>query len=158
MSQINLNDYYKKHSNNKEWLKTLSRFPEELQREIIVERPDGSKEDIEEINGFCLNNPKPITVKTKDILNSTLKSDEKFLSRLPQEVVDVINKKWGVKGRSETVYDPNPDRYFKYAKMSSATAKPSILFDGVIGWGVGRFVASLIRGDETIKIWDIKSC
>ena len=52
MSSIDLQGYFKKNSNNKEWIDILSKFPEELQREIIDERREGSKEDIEEIKTY----------------------------------------------------------------------------------------------------------
>jgi hypothetical protein len=155
MSAINLQSYYQQHANNKEWLRILSKFPEELQREIIDERPEGNKEDIEEIKQLKLISPQPITVNTKDVLQSTLKVDN-FLNRTPQEVVDVINKNWGTQGKTEIVYDQNPQRYFQYAKMSSSTAKPSIMVNNVIEWGIGRFIATLIRGDKTINVWNMK--
>ena len=47
MLVIDLQEYYKKHENNKEWLRILFKFPEELQREIIDERGEGIKYDIE---------------------------------------------------------------------------------------------------------------
>lgn len=156
MSRININAYYEKHKNNREWLNILSRFPEELQREIIVERPDGNQEDIDELKGWELKSQQPITLNTNDVLQSTLANDDKTLSRLPQDVVDVINKNWGTKGKTGTVYDQNPQRYFQYAKMLANTAKPSVMVNDEIVWGVGRFVAALIRGDKTIKVWDIK--
>ena len=156
MSAINLQSYYQEHTNNKEWLSILSKFPEELQREIIDERPKGDKEDIEEIKQLKLISPQPITVNTADVLRTTLVDDKLFLSRIPQEVVDVINKNWGTNEKTKTIYDQNPQRYFQYAKMSSSTAKPSIMINNVIEWGVGRFIATLIRGDKTINVWNIK--
>ena len=154
MSKIDLQSYYSKNQNNKEWIQILSQFPQELQREIIDERPNGTKEDIEEIRPFKLNGNKPIAVDIKN----TLRNKENFnvLTRLPQDVVNVINQNWGTNGKSIKVYDPNPERYFKYAKMPSSTAKPSIMINGVIEFGVGRYVAALIRGDKTINVWDIR--
>ena len=156
MSAINLESYYQQHANNKDWLSVLSKFPEELQREIIVERPKGDKEDIEEIKQYKLISPQPISVNTKDVLQSTLSQDN-LLSRLPQEVVDVINQKWGTQGKTETVYDQNPQRYFEYAKMPASTAKPSVLLNNAIVWGTARFVAALLRGDKTLKAWNMRN-
>lgn len=153
MSAIDLQGYYKKHENNKEWLRILSKFPEELQREIIDERGEGTKEDIEEFRHYVLNGTQPINVNIKDILKINFDS----LERTPQEVLDVINKKWGINAKTVKVYDPNPNRYFEYAKMNPSTAKPSVMFDGYIGWGVGRFIAALVRGDKTIKVWDLRT-
>jgi len=157
MSLINLKDYYKKNYNNKEWLNILQKFPEELQREIIDELPKGNVENIELLKHWQLIDDKPISVNTDDILRTTLLQDKPFLGRLPKDVVDVINKNWKTKGKSKIVYDKNPQRYFQYAKMSERTAKPSVVVNGVVEWGVGRFVAALIRGDKKIKIWNIKS-
>lgn len=153
MSAIDLQGYYKKHENNKEWLEVLSKFPELLQREIIDERPEGDKSDVEEFKNYKLVNNNPIEVNIKDILKDNLDS----LTRTPQDILDVINKKWGTNIKTSKVYDPNPSRYFKYAKMNPSTAKPSVMFDGFIGWGVGRFIAALIRGDKTIKVWDLRT-
>lgn len=153
MSAIDLQGYYKKHENNKEWLQILSKFPEGLQREIIVERGEGTKDDIDELKKYTLKSNQPINVNIKDMLKTNID----LLERTPQEVLDVINKKWGINAKTVKVYDPNPDRYFKYAKMNPSTAKPSVMFDGCIGWGVGRFIAALVRGDKTIKVWDLRS-
>jgi hypothetical protein len=79
------------------------------------------------------------------------------LTRTPQEVLDVINKKHGTSVKTTKVYDPNPSRYFEYAKMNPATAKPSVMLDGFIGWGVGRFIAALVRGDKILKVWDLRT-
>ncbi len=153
MSSIDLQGYYKKHANNKEWLQILSKFPEGLQREIIDERGEGTKDDIEEFKNYVLNGTQPISVNIKDILKTNFDS----LKRTPQEVLDVINKKWGINAKTVKVYDPNPNRYFEYSKMNPTTAKPSVMFDGYIGWGVGRFIATLVRGDKTMKVWDLRT-
>jgi hypothetical protein len=153
MSSIDLQGYYKKHANNKEWLQILSKFPEGLQREIIDERGEGTKDDIEEFKNYVLNGTQPISVNIKDILKTNFDS----LKRTPQEVLDVINKKWGINAKTVKVYDPNPNRYFEYSKMNPTTAKPSVMFDGYIGWGVGRFIAALVRGDKTMKVWDLRT-
>jgi len=153
MSSIDLQGYFKKNSNNKEWIDILSKFPEELQREIIDERREGSKEDIEEIKNWILLDNKPKTVNIKNILNNNLD----ILNNLPQEVLDVINKKWNLNAKTVKVYDQNPKRYFEYAKMSSLTAKPSVMVDGELYWGIGRFVSALLRGDQKIQVWDLRN-
>lgn len=153
MSAIDLKNYYQKHANNKEWLEILSRFPEELQREIIDERGEGNSDDIEEFKNYYLNSKQPIDVKLKDIIQKNIDA----LERIPQEVLNIINQKWVLNVKTLKVYDPNPDRYLQYAKMNPETAKPSIMFDGYIGWGVGRFIAALIRGDKTIRVWDLRT-
>ena len=110
----------------------------------------------EEIKQLELISPQPISVNTADVLQSTLKVDN-LLSRLPQEVVDVINQKWGTQGKTETIYDQNPQRYFQYAKMPASTAKPSVLLNNAVVWGTARFVAALLRGDKTLKVWNMRN-
>jgi len=153
MSSINLDQ--KKSTYSKEYLKILNRFPETLQREIIDERPKGDQADIDELKGWRLNKKTPYNIP----LNKLLKNPENLdsISRTPKEVVNKINLNWGTKVKPGTVYDQNPGRYFEYAtKFSGDTAKPSIMVNGVIAWGVGRFIAALLRGDKTIKVWDIQ--
>lgn len=153
MSSVNLKDYYERHADNREWLEIISKFPEGLQREIAVEREDVEREDIEQFRNYNLQGNSPITVNLGAVLKNNLES----LERVPQEVLDVINKKWGTKARTVTVYDQDPDRYFRYSEMKSNTAKPSVMVDGEIIWGVGRFIASLVRGDKSIAVWDLRS-
>ena len=147
------NHYGRKRPENKQWLKLLSRFPEGLQREIIDERVGGTSEDVAELRNYVLNGKAPISVNISDILKYNLST----LERVPQEVVDIINHKWGTNAKTVTVFDSNPARYLEYSKMNPATTKPSVMFDGVIEWGVGRFIAALVRGDKTIKVWDLRT-
>ena len=135
------------------WFKLISQFPEGLQDEINQERPNGEDEAIEEMESFYLVSKEPIEFKLSNIVDDNLFG----LTRVPQDVLDVINKKWELNVKTEIVYDENPDRYFKYSKMPNHTAKPSVMFDGEIGWGWGRFIAALIRGDKTILAWELRS-
>jgi hypothetical protein len=153
MSLINLEKYYKDNSDKKEWLQILSKFPKELQREIIDERPNPIEDDIKMISSWSLNNDKPIKVDMKKLLSNKLNLDS--VGRTPQDVIDHINKKWGLNVKSIGLYDQNPDRYFKYAKLPQSTAKPSVMVDGEVIWGVGRFIASLIRGDKYMYVWSL---
>lgn len=155
MSSIDLKPYYQKHSDNKEWLQILSKFPETLQREIVDEYPEGDSRDIEEIKKWNLNGSSPVKISTSNLLKN--KENLGSISRTPQDVIDHINKVWGLGVKQTQVYDQNPSRYFKYAKMSPATAKPSVMVNGEIIWGVARFISALIRGDKTINVWDIKA-
>jgi hypothetical protein len=153
MSLINLEKYYKDNSDKKEWLQILSKFPKELQREIIDERPNPIEDDIKMISSWSLNNDKPIKVDMKKLLSNKLNLDS--VGRTPQDVIDHINKKWGLNVKSIGLYDQNPDRYFKYAKLPQSTAKPSVMVDSEVIWGVGRFIASLIRGDKYMYVWSL---
>ena len=130
----------------------LNRFPEDLQRELAVERKN-PQEFIEDFGGYHLNSPNPIEIDLKGELNKTHTIDT--MSRTPQDVVDVINDKWNTNFESVKVIDPNPDRYFEYAELSPDTAPPSLMVNDEILYGIARFVSALLRGDKTIKVWDI---
>ena len=154
MSSIDLKK--KQGEYNQEYLEILSRFPEELQREIIDERPKGDNLDIEELKGWKLNNPNPIEISLSDLIKK--ESTKGSVSRTNQEVVDIINQNWNTSIKlAKKLYDSNPERYMKDAEQfDGSTAPPSIMVNGDVIWGVGRMVAALIRPDKTIKVWDIK--
>jgi len=155
MSAIDLQKYYQQHANNKEWLQILSKFPEDLQREIIDERGEGNAEEIADLKRYTLKRNAPTNVNLRDLLKN--KDNLETLGRVPQEILNIINQKWGTNAKTVKVYEQNPNRLLEYAKMDPATAKPSVMFDGEIGWGVGRFVAALIRGDKTMPVWDLRA-
>jgi hypothetical protein len=151
MDDIPLEQFKK---DNPEVVEILNRFPEPLQRELAVERKN-PKEFVEEHgNWYIRDKDQPlITMEVKNILDD--KETKAIVSRTPQDVVDAINKQWGTNFVGGEVYDPNPDRYFKYANFPAETADPSVMVNYDILYGVGRLVAALIRGDKTIKVWDI---
>ena len=154
MSDINLEK--RKGGYNEEYLEILNRFPEDLQREIIDERPNGSQEDIDELKGWYLVKNKPYNISLSELLGK--EENMEAIERTPKEVIDKINTDWGLNVKPGKVYDPNPDRYFKYAnEFSGDTAKPSIMVNGEVVWGMARFISSLLRGDKTIKVWDIEN-
>jgi len=152
---IKLTSYRLKHKNNTKWLNTLSYFPKLLQYEISIERPNGTRDDIEEIKKWKLKSPQPIMITNYDLLESEINLDT--ISRCPGNVINYINKKWGLSVLQGYNYDKNNDRYFKYANLPSETANPSVMLNGEIIWGVGRFIASLIRGDKFLTVWNIIS-
>ena len=147
-----LEDLMKIAAVGNEWQAILSRFPKELQREIALER-GGTSEDIKELQNWQLLQPQPVEVPIKPLLIK----NRWLLVHLPENVVKVINEKWGLQLTPEVVYDRTPQRYEQYAKMPGNTAQPSILVDGQIYWGVGRFVAALMRGDKTIRVWNVSA-
>ena len=154
MSDINLEK--KRESYSEEYLEILNRFPEELQREIIDERPKGDKQDIDELKGWYLRKDKPYDISLSTLLKKEV--NKGAIERTPKEVVDKINTDWDLDVKPGKVYDPNPDRYFKYAKeFSGETASPSVMVNGEVVWGMGRMIAALIRGDKTLKVWDIEN-
>jgi len=175
MSSITLDKKKQEYmdSGNLEWLEILERFPETLQREIIDERPEGTQESIDEIKNWRLVSNEPIKVPLIDLLDN----EENFLaiSRTPLKVMEKIrnnpkykNKLSNIKHISHTdigkgyglkpgeIFDPKPDRYFKYAEFDGDTAKPSVMVNDIIHWGQGRFMAALLRGDDYLNVWNIK--
>ena len=137
---------------NPEVIQILDRFPETLQRELAVERKN-PQEFVKDFGNYYLNSEEPIEIYLEDELHKEYTIDT--MSRTPQDVVDVINDTWDTDFESEEVFDPNPSRYFEYAELSPDTAPPSLMVNGEISYGVARFVAALLRGDETLEVWDI---
>ena len=137
------------------WEEILSKFPKDLQAEIVDER--GSlKDDPETLNwlsSWHLASRTPVEVK---IDKSLILKHSDVLQNMAKEVLDKINANWGTDLISSgKVHDPNPDRYEKYSKLPANTAKPSIMVDGEIIWGVGRFIAACLRKDSSIRVWKI---
>ena len=71
--------------------------------------------------------------------------------RLNEGPEDMLNYGWTDK------YDLRPERLMQYAKLPTSTAKPSVMVNGQIYWGVGRYLAALIRGDKQLKVWNVTS-
>jgi len=137
------------------WEEVLATYPKDLQDEFRDERPNPNEEDVREAERYTLKSKTPVTVNITDLLKNS--ENLGSISRCPTEVVDAINLKWGLSVKPGKVYDQRPERYFQYAKMPSATAKPSVMFNGSIEWGVGRFIAALLRGEKTLKVWDLRT-
>ena len=152
MDEVPLSQIIGDNVNNEEFMEILNRFPEKLQRELLDERPK-PEDFIEEFKSYHLNSPEPIEIYLEDELNKDHTIDT--MSRTPEDVVDTINDEWDTDYESIEVYDPNPDRYFEYANFPGSTAKPSLMVNGEIAFGVARFVAALLRGDEKLRVWDI---
>jgi len=137
-----------------EWKKILSKFPEQLQQELREERPTPDQEDIECFKSFNLVNPESISV----VLNPEfLEKNRINILRCSPDVIEEINNKWGTSFNvgSSKVYDQNPDRVRKYSQMPPETAQPSVLVDGEIMFGVGRFIAALLRKDSELQVWNL---
>ena len=154
MDNVDLQAYYKKNEKFKDWIAKLKSFPEALQKEFVAELND-SKDEPNVYKKLVLVSKEPVSVKNKDLVSKA--SDVQNLSK---EYLDIINKKWNVKWHDKNDPKKPPDddqRYMKYAKMPASSAKPSIMIDGVLTFGKGRWIASLLRGDETIKVWELKT-
>ena len=142
-----------KEINNKWKSELYQRFPKIFADEILNERPNGTEEDRKEISGWILNPSNPMLVKVSNLLKNNYNSS--YISHTPKQVIDHINRIWGMNIQPKQIYDIRPERYFQYAKMPASTANPSILINGKIYWGVGRFIASVIRKDASMKVWNV---
>ena len=154
MDQVDLLAYFEKHKDNINWINSIMRFPEPLQREIIVERPDGSEKSIRELSTWILTDSHPKLVEMEILLRHPINIEQ--LAKTPKDTVDEINRLWNTNIPYGTVYDKNPGRYWECArKFTFETAKPSVLFNGRLYWGVGRFTSGLLRKDRFLRVWDI---
>ena len=174
ISEIDLEGYKKKavEEGNNEWVEILDRFPDEFQREIIDERPEGSKSDINLIGNWELDPNYPVTMNLLNLLQT--KSVKEAIGRTPRHVMEMIKtnpryrleledvkhvsdtevgREFGLK--SGEIFDQNPERDEEYANYDAKTAEPSTMVNGEMYWGMGRLIAALLRGDLTIKVWSI---
>jgi len=135
------------------WEKILSKFPDQLQEEFRDERPNPNQEDIEQFGSFRLLASDPVSIP----LGELLKNNEGNIFSSPPDIIKEINEKWGTRFdvSLSKVYDQNPDRLRRYSLMSSETACPSVMVDGEILFGVGRFIAALLRKDKDLKVWKL---
>jgi hypothetical protein len=135
------------------WKKFISSLPPQLAREFVDERPVPNQEDIDWFTPLRLKNPQPVAVSVADLLRHP--ENQGSIGRSPDDVIDAVNQQWGLRIPSGKKYDPNPARYRAYAQMTPGTASPSVAVDGVIIFGAGRFVAASLRGDKTMRVWDM---
>jgi hypothetical protein len=135
------------------WEKVLSKFPNQLQEEFRLERPNPTQEDVKAYESLQLLNPEPQHVPIDELL----KNNGDIILRCTPDVIEEINKKWGTNFdvKLSKVYDQNPDRVRKYSQMPAETAEPSVSVNGEIMFGVGRFVAALLRKDNDLKVWQL---
>lgn len=138
-----------------EWIQAVTRLPLLLQKEILDERKEPTQEDIDWVASFQVA-PKPVKYNMTDLLKNP--NNLSSITRTPSDVVQEINQKWGLQIKPGKVYDPTPNRYKDTAlKFTGETAKPSVMVDGEIVFGVGRFISALLRGDKQMMVWDIKT-
>lgn len=141
---------------NVQWDQILQRFPEGLQEEIKNERPDGDPPSVQELSTWWLRTPQPVEKSLQSLL--TKRRNLQAVSRASDEAITAINQKWGLDLKpAGKRFDANPGRYMDYAQKPGATAKPSVMVNGEILWGVGRFIAALIRGDKSLWVWDVEN-
>ena len=135
------------------WKKFIGSLPPQLAREFVDERPRPDQDDIDFLTPLRLVSSQPVSVRVADLLRHP--ENQGTIGRSPDDVVAAVNQRWGLKIPSGKKYDPNPARYRAYAQMASGTASPSVMADGVILFGAGRFVAAALRGDETMRVWSM---
>ena len=135
------------------WEKILSKFPDQLQEEFRHERQSPTQEDIEGYESLRLLDPNPISIPLAELLEK----NEDYVLMCQPDVIEEINKKWSTKFdvSLSKVYDQNPGRVREYSQMPAETAQPSVVIDGEIHFGVGRFIAALLRKDNDLKVWDL---
>ena len=136
-----------------EWQKFVGSLPPQLAREFVDERPRPDQDDIDFLTPLRLVSPQPVSVRVADLLKHP--ENQGTIGRSPDDVVAAVNQRWRLKIPSGKKYDPNPARYRAYAQMTPGTASPSVMADGVILFGAGRFVAAALRGDETMRVWSM---
>ena len=137
------------------WEALLKDFPEGLRDEVRDERPSPNEEDYEWLSSYELVSQEPVRVLVKDLL--THPENRRTIARTNPEICEKINNAYGTNIRFNTSYESDPSRYERYASQSGETAQPSVMFDGEILWGCGRFVAALLRGDPYLRVWKFKS-
>jgi hypothetical protein len=134
-----------------EWDNLLAGMPEILQEELRDERPNPIMEDVEYFKALQLADKEPISITLKELIER----NADCIFRCPPDVIEDINKKWGTNFdvAKSVVYDQNPGRFRVYSQIPAETAQPSMLVNGEIIFGSGRFIAALLRGDTDLKVW-----
>jgi hypothetical protein len=133
--------------------KVLS-FPKRLQEEILDEIPKYDKDFDEYINTWKLESDEPVFVLNEEILKNNID----LLERTPQKYNDIININWGINVKTIKIVDTQDlERHGRYAKMPKETALPSVMIDNSISFGSARCIASLMRKDEGLWVWKIKT-
>ena len=161
-------EYYKIISNHKKWPTDVvdhmeNNLPMTLRKELALERIDGLSEVHGEPEWFKSmtirggKNTTPTLVKVEDLLKDD-KTTHKMMGLSPQDDLDLINKRYGTNYKTSSLYlDSDPGRVQRYSEFDGGTAAPSIMIDGEISFGVGRVKAAMLRGDEHVRVWDIKT-
>ena len=63
-----------------------------------------------------------------------------------------------IDNQPKQMYEQTPNRYTYIAQnFTGATAKPSVMVDRRIIFGCGRFISALLRGDQQMMGWDVRT-
>jgi len=135
------------------WEQILSRHPKGLRTEIEDERPQGDRLDIKEIEPWH-SQPRPLHIP---ITTSLVRRHSDIIGQAHPDVVAYVNRTFRLKIKPRASREKDPTRYMRYAKMPARTAKPSVMVNGEIYWGIGRFIAALLRGDKHVLVWKVNT-
>ena len=136
------------------WEEILYRFPKKLQGEFRTERPNPDQDDIEMFEPLILLESNPVEISIVELLEK----NKDVIYRTPPDVFEEINKKYYKNELDEKkchFHELKPNRLREYSKMPAETADPSVLLDGEIWFGTGRFIAALLRGDKSLRVWNL---
>jgi hypothetical protein len=138
------------------------KWPAELVKEIedegIMKDPTAGKDAVQTITNLKLISPTPVKMPVETLLKH--KNNLLQMKNLPQDILDKIKQNHPNSQIPNSVnknFEKNPKRYDQYSKMDPSTAKPSVMVDGAIDYGVGRFTAALVRGDQHLNVWQLQS-
>jgi hypothetical protein len=140
---------------NSRWQNYLNTLPPLLAAEFVDERPVPDEDDIQWITSFELVYDEPVRVSLKELLK--LSANQEHISRSPIHIIHRINQDWGLNVPSFQCLDRRPERYELYSQMPGSTANPSVMVNGELIFGVGRFVAALLRKDKYMLLWSMKT-
>ena len=131
-------------------------WPKKLQDEMYDEwvGREASQYSMHFVRSHDLVSLTPVEVSLQTLLEK--EENLESIARTPIDVIEHINEHWGVSVTPEQQYKRRPERYFEYASLPGETANPSVMIGGEIFMGVGRYVAALLRGDNTMKVWMLK--
>jgi hypothetical protein len=130
----------------------------EIEDEWIMSNPTAGKDAVEYVNNLILVKPTPVKIPVVTLL--THNDNIRQMKNLPQDILDKIKQNHPnapIPGGTNKNFEKNPKRYDQYSKMDPSTAMPSVMVDGAIDFGVGRFTAALVRGDQHLNVWQLQT-
>jgi hypothetical protein len=130
----------------------------EIEDEWIMKDPTAGKDAVQYISNLKLISPTPVKMPVEKLLQH--KDNILQMKNLPQDILDKIKQNHPnspIPNNINKNFEKNPNRYDQYSKMDPSTARPSVMVDGAIDFGVGRFTAALVRGDQHLNVWQLQA-
>ena len=130
----------------------------EIEDEWIMLDPKGGKDAVEYVNNLTLVKPSPVKIPIETLLKH--KDNIHQMKNLPQDILVKIKQNHPnaqIPNSINKNFEKNPKRYVQYSKMDPSTARPSVMVDGAIDFGVGRFTAAVVRGDQHLNVWQLQA-